>query len=219
MIMRAYYSQQLEKLNENIEKMGEQIQQAIEDAMGALLKHDEELAKQTIASHAEINQMEREIENLCLNLLLSQQPMATDLRMVSAALKLVTDMQRIGDHAADISEITLLLAKQGFPENLDDVDKMATKARLMVKESVESYLKRSTSQAANVIRDDDIVDNWFVHIRKSIIAQINENIQNGEQSADILMISKYLERIADHAVNIARWVLFYVTGEHPETPV
>ncbi|MDO5540455.1 MAG: phosphate signaling complex protein PhoU [Eubacteriales bacterium] len=217
--MRDYYDKQLEKLNGYVTDMGQLIENAIQNAITALLAHDKEGAENTIHFDDEIDRMERDTENLCLNLLLSQQPVATDLRLVSAALKMVTDMERIGDHAADISEITLILAGSGFPESLNSIEKMAEETIFMVKESVDAYVQRSVQKAIEVIHHDDVVDNYFVDIKKLIIWQINENIQNGEQAADILMIAKYLERIADHAVNIAEWVLFYITGEHPEVPV
>ncbi|MDO4345582.1 MAG: phosphate signaling complex protein PhoU [Eubacteriales bacterium] len=217
--MRDYYEGQLEKLNKNVVMMGQLAAEAICHAMDALLKKDTEEAKETIHYDDHIDRMEREIENLCLNLLLSQQPVAADLRMVSSALKMITDMERIGDHAADISEITLLLAKNGYPDNLDEVRKMAEETIRMVTDSVDAYIQKDTGKAMEVIRRDDVVDQYFTEIKKAIIRQINENIQSGEQAADVLMIVKYLERIGDHAVNLAEWVLFYITGAHPEVSV
>lgn len=214
--MRNHYEEQLKKLNEYVAEMGELIEKAISDALDALMHKDIEEAKNTINYDNQIDHMEREIEGLCLNLLLSQQPVATDLRMVSAALKMVTDMERIGDHAADISEITLVLAKNGYPDSLAQIQKMAEETMKMVNKSVEAYLDEDMQKASEVIRQDDVVDNYFMQVKKDIIRQINENIQNGEQAADVLMIAKYLERIGDHATNIAEWVLFYLTGEHPD---
>ncbi|UWO26631.1 phosphate signaling complex protein PhoU [Marvinbryantia formatexigens] len=214
--MRNHYEEQLKKLNEYVAEMGELIEKAISDALDALMHKDIEEAKNTINYDNQIDHMEREIEGLCLNLLLSQQPVATDLRMVSAALKMVTDMERIGDHAADISEITLVLAKNGYPDSLAQIQKMAEETMKMVNKSVEAYLDEDMQKASEVIRQDDVVDNYFIQVKTDIIRQINENIQNGEQAADVLMIAKYLERIGDHATNIAEWVLFYLTGEHPD---
>lgn len=216
LVMRNHYEEQLKKLNEYVAEMGELIEKAISDALDALMHKDIEEAKNTINYDNQIDHMEREIEGLCLNLLLSQQPVATDLRMVSAALKMVTDMERIGDHAADISEITLVLAKNGYPDSLAQIQKMAEETMKMVNKSVEAYLDEDMQKASEVIRQDDVVDNYFMQVKKDIIRQINENIQNGEQAADVLMIAKYLERIGDHATNIAEWVLFYLTGEHPD---
>lgn len=217
--MRDYYEAQLKTLNRYMEEMGEKMEQAISGAVDALLKKDTENAKKMIQYDSEIDHKEREIENLCLKLLLSQQPVASDLRMVSAALKMVTDMERIGDHAADISEITLLLIEAGYPNDLSAIRKMVKETIFMVKESISAYTERNEQKAIAVIGHDDVVDAYFVEIKNDVIAQINENIQNGEQAADILMIAKYLERIGDHATNIAEWILFYITGEHPEEPV
>ncbi|MGI6017715.1 MAG: phosphate signaling complex protein PhoU [Marvinbryantia sp.] len=217
--MRDFYEKQLERLNSYLEEMGILIEHAIQESILALMRQDREEAKKTIQYDSEINNKEREIENLCMTLLLSQQPVATDLRMVSAALKMVTDMERIGDHAADIAELTLLLAENGVPADLSEIEKMAKETTYMVKESVDAYIQRDTKKASHVIAYDDVVDDYFVKIRKMIIKRINENIQDGEQAADILMIAKYLERIGDHATNIAEWVLFYITGEHPEEMV
>ncbi len=217
--MRDFYDKQLEKLNNYLEEMGTLIEHAIQESISALMKQDKEEAEKTIRYDSEINNKEREIENLCMSLLLSQQPVATDLRMVSAALKMVTDMERIGDHAADIAELTLLLAENGVPTDLSEIEKMAKETTYMVKESVDAYIQRDTNKASQVIKYDDVVDDYFVKIRKMIIKRINENIQDGEQAADILMIAKYLERIGDHATNIAEWVLFYITGEHLEETV
>ena len=217
--MRDFYDKQLEKLNNYLEEMGTLIEHAIQESISALMKQDKEEAEKTIRYDSEINNKEREIENLCMSLLLSQQPVATDLRMVSAALKMVTDMERIGDQAADIAELTLLLAENGVPTDLSEIEKMAKETTYMVKESVDAYIQRDTNKASQVIKYDDVVDDYFVKIRKMIIKRINENIQDGEQAADILMIAKYLERIGDHATNIAEWVLFYITGEHLEETV
>lgn len=217
--MRDRYEAQLGTLNRYIEEMGEEIEKAISQAIDALLEKNPESARETIRQDLAVNHKEREIENLCLKLLLSQQPVATDLRMVSAALKMVTDMERIGDHAADISEITLLLVETGYPNDLLGIRKMAEETIYMVKESIAAYMERNGRRALEVIRHDDVVDACFVEIKRSLITQINESVKNGEQAADILLIAKYLERIGDHATNIAEWVLFYITGEHPAKPV
>lgn len=217
--MRDQYEKQLNTLNQYMTEMGRGIIEAINEAIRALMNQDAESARKNIGHDREVDHLEREIENLCLKLLLSQQPVATDLRMVSAALKMVTDMERIGDHAADISEITILLTEAGYPSDLSMVKEMADEAVFMVKESIAAYVERDARRAADVIRHDDVVDQYFIDIKKKIIRAINENIHNGEQAADVLMIVKYLERIGDHASNIAEWILFYITGEHPEVTV
>lgn len=212
--MRNFYGKQLEELNQHILEMGQYIEAAIDGAIRALMEKDAESAKKTIRHDAKVNHKEKEIESLCMRLLLSQQPVATDLRMVSAALKMITDMERIGDNAADISEITLLLIEAGYPSDLSKVKKMAEETIFMVKESVTAYVERDMERAKNVIDHDDVVDGYFSEIRKDIIGEINANIQHGEQAADVLMIVKYLERIGDHATNIAEWILYHITGEH-----
>lgn len=212
--MRNFYGKQLEELNQHVLEMGQYIEEAIDGAIRALMEKDAESAKKTIRHDAKVNHKEKEIESLCMRLLLSQQPVATDLRMVSAALKMITDMERIGDNAADISEITLLLIEAGYPSDLSKVKKMAEETIFMVKESVTAYVERDMERAKNVIDHDDVVDGYFSEIRKDIIGEINANIQHGEQAADVLMIVKYLERIGDHATNIAEWILYHITGEH-----
>ena len=168
--MRNFYGKQLEELNQHILEMGQYIEAAIDGAIRALMEKDAESAKKTIRHDAKVNHKEKEIESLCMRLLLSQQPVATDLRMVSAALKMITDMERIGDNAADISEITLLLIEAGYPSDLSKVKKMAEETIFMVKESVTAYVERDMERAKNVIDHDDVVDGYFSEIdRKSVV--------------------------------------------------
>lgn len=215
--MRDYYNKQLSELEHMMSEMGQMIETAIDNAMTALLKKDQEKAKQIIANDEKVDQQQKKIEDLCMQLLLSQQPIATDLRQISSAIKMVTDMERIGDHAADISEITLQLTQSGYTHDLSEVKKMAEETTHMLKESLDAYIEKNAQKAVEVIHHDDIVDDYFSKIKKEIIRQINESSEGGEQEADLLMIIKYLERIGDHATNIAEWVLFYITGEHPDT--
>ena len=184
--------------------------------MTALLEKDQEKAKEIIQNDEKVDHRQKKIEDLCMQLLLSQQPVATDLRQISSAIKMVTDMERIGDHAADISEITLLLTQSGYPHDLTEVKKMAKETINMLKDSLDAYIEKNAQKAVKVIHQDDVVDDYFSRIKKEIIRQINESNEGGEQEADLLMIIKYLERIGDHATNIAEWVLFYITGEHPD---
>ncbi|WP_301076677.1 phosphate signaling complex protein PhoU, partial [Faecalibaculum rodentium] len=163
----------------------------------------------------EIDQMERDIETLCLKLLLQQQPVARDLRQISAAMKIITDMERIGDQAADIAEIILAMLAQGYvPEDVGHIREMAAEVIKMVTESVDSYVQKDTVRAKLVIAHDDIVDQCFDRVKQVLIGNIAANPDCGEHALDLLMIDKYLERIGDHAVNIAEWVIFAVTGEH-----
>ena len=214
--MRDYYNRQLSELEQLMSEMGQMIEAAIEEAMTALLQKDQEKARQIIQNDENVDHQQKKIEDLCMQLLLSQQPVATDLRQISSAIKMVTDMERIGDHAADISEITLQLAQSGYPHDLSEVKKMAQETTHMLKDSLDAYIEKDAQKAVKVIHQDDVVDEYFSNIKKEIIRQINESSEGGEQEADLLMIIKYLERIGDHATNIAEWVLFYITGEHPE---
>ncbi|MDY2789566.1 MAG: phosphate signaling complex protein PhoU [Lachnospiraceae bacterium] len=211
--MRDKYINQLRKLNNLLIEMGHLIEESIELAVTALVNQDVEKAKRAIAFDENIDDMEKEIENLCLNLLLCQQPVAKDLRFVSAAMKMVTDMERIGDQAADISEITLLLVKEPYIKELSNIKKMAVETTDMVMKSIEAYIENNSKKARDVIAQDDVVDALFQDTKTELITLINENIENGEQAADFLMIAKYFERIGDHATNIAEWVIFSIEGE------
>ncbi len=212
--MRNRFDRQLEQLNDELIQMGNLIEEAIEMAVSALVKQDVEKAKKAIAFDEEINHQESEIENLCMKLLLQQQPVARDLRLISAALKMITDMERIGDHAADISEITILLAGTPYINNLELIQKMAKETTIMVVKSVEAFVEKDLELAQAVIDMDDTVDELFAIIRKTLIQEINKNPECGEQAADLLMVGKYFERIGDHATNIAEWVIFSITGVH-----
>lgn len=211
--MRDKYINQLRKLNNLLIEMGHLIEESIELAVTALVNQDVEKAKRAIVFDENIDDMEKEIENLCLNLLLCQQPVAKDLRFVSAAMKMVTDMERIGDQAADISEITLLLVKEPYIKELSNIKKMAVETTDMVMKSIEAYIENNSKKARDVIAQDDVVDALFQDTKTELITLINENIENGEQAADFLMIAKYFERIGDHATNIAEWVIFSIEGE------
>ncbi len=212
--MRNRFDKQLTQLNSELVQMGNLIEEAIEMAVKALVKQDVELAKKAIAFDEEINHQESEIENLCMKLLLQQQPVARDLRLISAALKMITDMERIGDHAADISEITILLADTPYINNLELIQQMAKETTVMVVKSVEAFVEKDLELAQSVIRMDDKVDELFASIRRALIQEINQNPELGEQATDLLMVGKYFERIGDHATNIAEWVIFSITGVH-----
>ena len=162
----------------------------------------------------EMAQMERDIESLCLKLLLQQQPVARDLRQISAALKIITDMERIGDQASDIAEIILAMLSEGYvPEDVGHIREMAQETIKMVTESVDSYVRQDSNLARTVIAHDDTIDRYFTQVRAVLIQKIAEAPTVGERALDLLMIDKYLERIGDHAVNIAEWVIFSITGD------
>ena len=217
--MRSKFDQQLAALNQELTEMGATCAQAIGLAAQALEQQDVALAAPVGQLEEQTNEQERTIEALCLKLLLQQQPVARDLRQISAALKMITDMERIGDQAADIAEITTYLRKgRGGDGKL--IHTMAESAIKMVTDSIDAYVKRDTALAGAVIEYDDVVDELFLQVKRSLIALIAEKSDEGEYALDLLMIAKYLERIGDHAVNIAGWVLFSVYGEHiPEGEV
>lgn len=214
--MRNLFDKQLVKLNNELIEMASLVEQSIETAVTALVNQDIKKAKKAIKSDEAINHQEKEIENLCLKLILQQQPVAKDLRLISAVLKMITDLERIGDHAADISEMTIILADKKYVIDLKGIEKMAKETMEMVIKSIEAFVNRDLEIANEVIKHDDIVDDLFIEIKKQVIKLINENPEDGEQVADILMIAKYFERIGDHATNIAEWVIFSITGKHKE---
>ena len=212
--MRNRFDRQLEQLNTEMIEMGAMIEQAIEQAVTALVTQDVEKAKKSIAADDEIDRQEREIESLCLKLLLQQQPVAKDLRQISSALKMITDMERIGDHAADISEITISLSNQEYIKKLEHIQEMAKETMQMLIQAVDAFVEKNKEKAEEVIKRDDVVDDLFAQVKKDIIGLIHENPENGEQAADLLMIAKYFERIGDHATNISEWVIFSIIGKH-----
>jgi len=215
--MRSKFDEQLARLNTELIQMGALCEKAISLAAKALEEGSPSLAEQVRPLENEIDQMERDIEALCLKLLLQQQPVANDLRQISAAMKIITDMERIGDQAADIAEIVLAMLSQGYvSEDVGHIREMAAEVIRMVTESVDSYVQRDTARAGLVIAHDDVVDQSFDRVKRALIGNIAANTDCGEHALDLLMIDKYLERIGDHAVNIAEWVIFSITGVKKE---
>ena len=211
--MRSRFDEQLALLNRELIEMGSLCEEVIALASRALTEGDRELAAKVAPLDEEIDQKERAIESLCLKLLLQQQPVARDLRQISAALKMITDMERIGDQADDISEIIIYL--DGRAAEHDDLLRSMARATIkMVTESVDAYVKHDTILAEKVIADDDTVDDYFEQVKRALIGKIAANPDDGEYALDLLMIAKYFERIGDHAVNIAEWVIFSITGVH-----
>jgi phosphate transport system protein len=213
-MMRSRFDEQLELLNKELLEMGALIEHAIESASQALLTQDVDAANKAIEFDKEVDQKEKDIESLCLRLLLQQQPVARDLRQISAALKMITDMERIGDQAADISGIVIYLAGAPYIKKLEHLPQMADAAIRMVKGSIDAYVKKDLVLAKKIIDMDDIIDDLFVVIKNELIERIHEKVENGEQAIDLLMVAKYFERIGDHAQNIAEWVEFSITGKH-----
>ncbi|MCI5741916.1 MAG: phosphate signaling complex protein PhoU [Lachnospiraceae bacterium] len=214
--MRNRFDRQLEQLNNELINMGSLIEEAIEMAITALIKQDVKKARDVVEFDEEIDEKEREIESLCLKLLLQQQPVARDLRQISAALKMITDMERIGDHAADISEMTILMADKPYIRNIDHLQTMAKETMVMLVKSIEAYVEKNQEKAEKVIANDDVIDDLYDEIKMELIEAIQKDANNGEQATDLLMVAKYLERIGDHATNIAEWVIFSITGKHED---
>lgn len=212
--MRGRFDEQLHQLNTELIEMGAMVEYAIENASKALEGKDVALARAVIAFDRQTDEKEKEIEALCLKLLLQQQPVARDLRLISAALKMITDMERISDQAADIAEIVTMLGDAPHIKRLEHIPQMARETIWMVTRAIDAFVERNLALAQEVVAHDDVVDDLFDLIRKELIALIGENVENGGQALDLLMIAKYLERIGDHATNIAEWVAFAITGEH-----
>ena len=213
--MRNRFDEQLALLKKELIEMGALCEEVIAKASEALTRGDVALAAKVAPLDGQIDRRERDIESLCLRLLLQQQPVARDLRKISAALKMITDMERIGDQAEDIAEIvTFLKGRTG--QNDDLLREMARSTIKMVTESVDAFVKHDIMLAEKVVAYDDVVDNYFEQVKDELIARIAENPDDGEYALDLLMIAKYFERIGDHAVNIAEWVMFSVTGVHKE---
>ena len=211
--MRKTFDAELLELNESLTVMARVAQDAIDVVTESLSSGDESTAKAAIEMTASMDQMERDIENRCLQLLLRQQPVARDLRAISAAMKMVTDLQRIGDQCANIAEISLLFSKQGNVKVPQDIGVMSCKAGLMLRQAISAYTGRDLETAHAVINLDDEVDELFQQIKGELIEEVAENRDEADSSIDFIIIAKYLERVADHAVNIAQWAIFCVTGE------
>ena len=210
--MRTRFDKELDDLNLELIHMGSLVEQSIQMAVKALTVRDKVLARNTVEFDAQINEMDNRIEQHCLKLLLHQQPVADDLILISTALKMITDLERIGDHASDISEIVLNMNIGEHPKKLDHISMMAKETTKMVNMSIDAYVKRDKSTAEEVIKRDDIVDNLFCLVRSEIIDLIHNDRNCGERAIDLIMIAKYFERIGDHAENVAEWAMRTQTG-------
>lgn len=213
MRMREQFEEQLEELHKKVTEMGSLCEQAISFATDALLGKNESPIKEVFSKDALIDRKEREIEDLCMRLFLHQQPVAKDLRAVSAALKMISDMERIGDQASDIAELSKWISDKSFKSKLS-LGEMAEATRKMVKDSVEAFVKNDAQLVQQVIEADDKVDELFDQVKEEIIGLIQEKGIDAKESIDLLMAAKYFERIGDHAVNIAEWVEYSITGVH-----
>ena len=209
--MRNSFDEQLKELNRELIEMGSLCEQIISGAIGALLKNSEEQRRLVDSIDGSIDRKERDIEALCMRLLLRQQPVARDLRLISSALKMISDMERIGDQAADISQITVFMQGRSLP--IPHIEAMARRSAEMVTCAIDSFVRRDLEKARSVYRMDDAVDDLFIEIKQEVVRLLKNN-EDGELCLDYLMIAKYLERIGDHAVNVAEWVDYAITGSH-----
>ncbi len=211
--MRNRFEEQLNNLNNELIIMGALCEEAISSAEKLLINNDIKMKENVIEADKQIDQKERTIETLCMKLLMQQQPVASDLRVISSALKMISDMERIGDQASDIAEISEYVTSSGMQSEIHIAD-MAKAAIKMVTESVDSFVKKDVELAYKVIEHDDIVDDLFDKVKTELINAVQEKAVNAEALIDLLMIAKYFERIGDHAENIAEWVIYSITGNH-----
>ncbi|NSW89840.1 MAG: phosphate signaling complex protein PhoU [Firmicutes bacterium] len=214
MVTRHSFDTELKELHMELIKMGSLVEESIEKTILALKKQDIKLAKRVFLDDDIIDDLEQKIERKCLHLIATQQPLAKDLRSIGTALKIITDMERIADHSADIAEITIRMAGEKYIKPLIDIPLMAELAKNMVKKSLDAYVKQDIELAKEVCSDDDDVDNLFAKIKLELINIVKNEPDSIDQVINFLFIAKYLERMADHATNIGEWVVFNVTGEH-----
>jgi len=214
--MRTKFDEELVSLNNSIIEMGAMIEDAISKTTNALINKDIRIAKKIVEDDRLIDEKEKEIEAKCLRLLLNQHPVASDLRLISVALKMITDMERIGDQASDISELCIELSESKSILNNDFLLEMANATTKMVSNSIDAFIRKDLQLAQDVIEYDDVVDLLYTSIKRELIQLILNDAENGEEAFDFLQIAKYYERIGDHATNISEWVIFSVTGEHKD---
>lgn len=214
MELRHYFAKELDVLHTDLIKMASLVEESIDNAIIALKKQDVVLAKKIYLNDDVIDEYERKIEKTCLNLIARQQPLAKDLRTISTALKIITDLERIADHSSDIAEIVISISKEKYIKPLIDLPKMADCAKSMVVKAIDAYVKQDIDLAKQVCADDDEVDALFSKIKLELISLMKNDPVSVDQVIDFIQIAKYLERMGDHATNIAEWVVFNVTGEH-----
>lgn len=216
---RTVFENELERLHLDLIRMGGMIEEAIEKSVISLKTQDRELAEEVIADDKKVDDLERNIETQCLRLLLRQQPVARDLRSISTALKMITDLERIGDQASDIADISLRFVGKELVKELVHIPQMAEISIGMVKDSINAFVHSDMELARDVMKRDDQVDELFYLIKRDLVEILSNKDEHADQVIDFLMIAKYLERIGDHAVNVSEWVIFYMTGEHKDTRI
>ena len=216
--MRNKFDRQLKMLNKEMKSMCGMIEDAIEKSIEALFDQDVKKAKKIVEIEDDITDQQKKIENICFQLLIQQQPVARDLRTITAAMKMVTDMSRIGDNAGDISELTIVMAENPYVMKVEKIQQMSKETILMLNLALEAYVEKNMEKARAVIGHDDIVDDLFLEVKAGLVKTMKENHDYEEQAAELLMVNKYLERIGDHAVNIAEWVIFAINAD-PEVRI
>lgn len=214
MSIRIKYERELKEVFNKLILMCRHTELAIEKSITALVRQDKELSQEVISEDKIIDNLEREIEQDCLKILLMEHPVAKDFREVSAALKMITDLERIADQASDISAIALQFKDEKYIKKLEHIPLMAEVAISMVKDSVHSYINRDLEQARGLNNRDDLVDEYFATVKNDLVELIKKDGRNADQAILLMMIAKYLERIGDHAVNIGEWVEYAITGYH-----
>lgn len=214
--MRKHFSEQLEDIKSDLLEMGELVTRNISNAVSILIEYDESLEKLVYDGELSVNALEKRIESKCLRIILFEQPVARDLRAITTALKIITDLERISDQSLDIAEITTRIIKHPIYTRPEHIISMAEDCREMVSQSIQSFVDQDLELANDVIKHDDDVDSLFLTVRDELIKLIRSNAEIGEQAIDFLMIAKYLERIADHAENVAEWVIFNISGFHKD---
>ena len=213
MSVRMTYEHELEELNQALQEMAKTVASAIEQTFQAFEQHDLALAEEIIRSDREVNEMEKKIEARCLNLILRQQPVAKDLRHISMALKVVTDLERIGDHASDIAELVQHLEEKPSAAAQGVLPAMVSSVKKMLEDAIQAFLEKDQKLAKEVEKRDDVIDDYFNQVKEEVIQKLKAGTASSDQAVDSLMIAKYLERIGDHAVNVCEWTEFYDTGE------
>ncbi|EIW00897.1 phosphate signaling complex protein PhoU [Thermoanaerobacter siderophilus] len=211
---RTHFEKELEELHYDVLKMGSLVEEAIANAIASLVNHDTELAQKVIDDDDRIDKIEVEIDNKCAKIMVTQQPIARDLRIVLTGLKIVTDLERMADHAVDIAKTTLRIAHQKYIKPLIDIPRMAEIVREMVKMSLDSYVRQDLDLARAIGEKDDIVDALYKQIFRELLTYMMEDPRNIDQATQFLFVARYLERIADHATNICEWIIYLDTGEH-----
>lgn len=213
MPMRQSFDQELETLRQDLLRMGRLVSESIRDAVQSLARQDVELARRVIEGDDAVDKMEMDIEDKCMVLIARQQPLARDLRIIGTGLKITTDLERIGDHAYDIANVTLRLANQPLIKPLVDIPRMAGMAQKMLSDSLDAYVNLDIALAESICQADDDVDNLYQQVFRELLTFMMEDPRTISQATQLIFVARYLERIADHTTNIAEWTIYLVTGQ------